>query len=69
MLLHEQALWQLAALGAMLAVALVGGTMAGFIVAKANPAGHSLGEDDLFEDGIFWYAAHWLLARPATRLY
>ena len=54
MLLPEQALLQLAALGATLAVALVGGTMAGFIVARINPAGHSLDEDDLFEDAVFW---------------
>ena len=60
--LHGQALWQLAALGATLAVALVGGTVAGVIVAKINPAGHSLGEDGLFEDAVFWCAA---LRRPA----
>ena len=53
-----QALWQLAAVGATLSIALVGGTVAGLIVAKAIPAGQLLGEEELFEDAVFWYGAH-----------
>ncbi len=52
-----QALWQLAALGATLAVALLGGALAGFIVSRASPAGQCLGEEDLFEDAAFWCGA------------
>ena len=54
--LHVQALWQLAALGTTLVLAVVGGALAGLIVAKVNPAGHEMREEDLFEDAVFWYA-------------
>lgn len=60
-LFAAQALWQLAALGATLAIALVGGTVAGAIVAKVSPTGHHLGEEDLFEDALFWCGARTLL--------
>jgi hypothetical protein len=49
-----QALYQLAALGSTLAVAIVGGLLAGFLVAKIDFHKQDLSNEHLFEDAVFW---------------
>jgi ammonium transporter Rh len=52
-----QALYQLAALGSTLAIAIVGGLLMGLLVAKLDTAvaGQELSSEHLFEDCVFWH--------------
>lgn len=49
-----QALFQLAALASTLGIAILGGTIAGFIVGKIDLAKQDLSDEHLFEDAVFW---------------
>lgn len=50
-----QALYQLAALGSTLGIAIVGGLVVGFLVAKVDFASQELSAEHLFEDAVFWH--------------
>lgn len=50
----EQALFQLAALGSTLGIAILGGLIAGFIVGKTDLAKQDLSDEHLFDDAVFW---------------
>ena len=49
-----QAAYQIAGLAANVAIALLGGTLAGLLAKYINPARQTLGTDDLFEDTLIW---------------
>ncbi|CAK0782997.1 hypothetical protein CVIRNUC_006192 [Coccomyxa viridis] len=51
---HTQAVYQVAGLAANVAIALLGGTIAGLLTKYIDPARQSLDTDDLFEDACFW---------------
>ncbi|KAK9823721.1 hypothetical protein WJX72_004894 [[Myrmecia] bisecta] len=50
----QQWLYQLLALAVTLAIALVGGALAGTLVRLCSPARHTLGPELMYEDGVFW---------------
>lgn len=50
----KQPLFQLAGIAFTLAVALVGGLAAGFVVAKVGAGVQELEEKDYYEDAVFW---------------
>ena len=49
-----QAAYQLAGLAANVAIALLGGALAGLLARYINPGRQTLGTDDLFEDTLIW---------------
>ena len=55
--------FQMAAVGATVAIALISGTLVGQLVSWANPADQELTTAQLFEDGPFWTVRQLFITR------
>ena len=50
---------QIASIVCTVAIAILTGSIAGWLVSAVNPAGHRLSAAQLFDDGVYWQVRSW----------